>query len=67
MTAELLELKTYRQPSGIIIQLRRLKDGYERASGLELIEWGTSDSDIIPKARMARWQSFEENIGSELL
>ena len=71
----LLEAKTYKQPSGMVVQLRRFDTGCER-----LVDWKTQEStgylyssgDYIinpemARRKMAEWQVFEEKIGSELL
>ncbi len=67
MTAELLELKTYKQPGDVVIQLKRFENGYERTINGSPQEWGTSGDNAIPHIRMVQWKSFEESIGSELL
>ena len=65
---DLLEVKTYKQPSGVVIQLRRLHGGFERLVSGHPQQWGTTVSgDGSPQLRMVGWQDFEERIGSELL
>ena len=64
----LLEVKTYKQPSGIIIQLQRLDNGFARLVNEQFQQWGTTEkTSTIPKSYMMSWQNFEEKIGSQLL
>ena len=65
---ELLEVKTYKQPSGIIIQLRRYEEGFERLVNGRPQEWGADDAKgEVSKCYMADWQQFEKSLGSEVL
>jgi len=64
---DLLELKTYKQPGGVVITLRRLRLGYERLVNGKPQEWGTTWDSDESKSMMWDWQKFEERIGSEVL
>ena len=63
----LLEVKTYRQPSGVVVQLRRYVTGVERLVEGRPQEWGACCYTNTCKSYMVRWQKFEKRIGSEVL
>ena len=65
ITGRLLEVKTYKQPSGVVVQLRRFAEGCERMINGQWQE-RTYDGGTS-KNQMVSWQNFEERIGSEAL
>ena len=66
--ARLLEVKTYEQPNGCKVTLRRFDIGYERLVNDSPQEWGTTEEgDGIPESRMAAWGAFEASIHSKVL
>ena len=62
---ELLEVKTYRQPSGAVVQLIRFPEGCERLVNGDWVERTCSRERA--KSQMASWENFEERIGSEVM